>query len=318
MKAIVLDRHGPPDESRVRIVPVPQPSRRQLLVRLVAAGVNPVDVQNRADGSWARIPLPAILGSDAAGVVNLVGDDTRDLVVGDEVFYFSDFLGNSAGSYAEFQVVEADRVVRKPSSLSFVEAAAVPLAAGTAWEVVVRRLAIGARQSVVVYGAAGGVGSYAVQLAAHADAEVIAVASRRHHPLLRQLGAGRTYDYTDVDVEAAIAAEVGEVDAVADFVGGETISSSLRILRSGGKAATVCGLNGDLDLAIDKNITLYGVLVRPDRRRLEALAALLDDGKLRPIVRCELPLDQAAEAHRLVQSGHGQGKVVLRIHAEPG
>jgi NADPH2:quinone reductase len=318
MRAAVIDRFGSAAEFTVRRVPRPLPDDHELLVAVVAAGVNPVDAGNRADGAWASLTPPAIIGSDASGVVVATGAAVSDFAVGDEVFYFSDFLGNRAGSYAEYQAIDATLVAAKPAGLTHLEAAVVPLAAGTAYELIMKRLGLRAGESVVIYGAAGGVGGFAVQLAHHVGARVIAVARGQHDHYLRELGAEATVDYSTVDVNDRIATLVGEVDAVADLVGGGVLAASIATLRQGGRAATICEFGGDLDLAIDNNITIHGILVRPDGRRLAELAVLLCRGVLRPVLRREYPLEDVARAHEEIELGHGRGKIALRIRPEPG
>jgi len=320
MQAVVLERFGPPEELRLRDVPRPGVGPNDILVEVIAAAVNPVDTQTargQGSSSWAGIEPPAILGSDASGVVCEVGPAVKGLRVGDEVFYFSDFLGATAGSYAEYQAVDSRIVAHKPRELTHVEAAAVPLAGGTAYEVVIKRLAVQRGESLLIFGAAGGVGSYAVQLGALAGSRVIAVSRKEHHTFLHDLGAEETLDYTEGDVIKAVADRVGEVDVAVDLVGGETVQRGLQVIRAGGRVATICDLSGNFELAIDKNITIHGVLVRPNRARLQSLAQLASGGSLRVCIRREFPLAEVVAAHRLVEDRHGRGKVVLRVRPEP-
>jgi len=252
MRAVVIDRFGPPDVLGVRDVDTPAPGQGEVRVEVHAAGVNPVDAQNRADGEWAGLSLPAILGSDFSGVVDVIGEGVTEWSEGEKVFGLSPFRGSSNGTYAEYHVAAAGSLLRKPGGLTHVEAAAIPLAAATALEVIDRRLAIEDGELVLVHGAGGGVGSFAVQLAAGAGASVIASASERHHELLGRLGADLCLDYRRVDVAEAARERTGrELDAVADFVGGDAIARSLAAMREGGRAASVVSLEGDLEPAID-------------------------------------------------------------------
>ena len=168
---------------------------------------------------------------------------------------------------------------------------------------------------MLIHGAGGGVGVFAVQLVAAAGAHAIALASRRHHELLLRLGASAAIDYRDSDaLESAQQHADGEFDTVADLVGGTCLSSSLGSIREGGRAATIVGLEGDLELALDRNITLHGVLLdRADHSLFDELRAAIEAGQLRPVVSTVLPLEQVVEAHRLLEAGHVQGKVVLAI-----
>jgi NADPH2:quinone reductase len=280
-----------------------------------AAAVNPVDAGNRADGTWANLRLPAIIGSDFSGVIDSVGADVSEWSRGDEVFGAAPFREGRQGSYAEFHLADAETIARKPANLSHVEAAAVPLAGGTAHSVINRRLRVGPGERVLIHGAGGGVGVFAVQLVAAAGATAIALASPRHHELLRQLGATAAIDYHDSDAVAAAQKHAGgDFDAVADLVGGTCLSSSLASIREGGRAATIVELTGDLELAIDRNVTLHGVLLdRSDRSLFDELRVAIEAGRIRPVVSTVLPLEQVAEAHKLLEAGHVQGKLVLAI-----
>jgi NADPH2:quinone reductase len=266
-RAVVVERFGPPEVMQVRDVPAPgAPGPGQVLVEVHAAGVNPVDASNRSDGAWAQITLPYTPGSDASGQVAAVGEGVSGLVPGDEVFYFTDFLGTSQGSYAEQQLVPAEQVAAKPAGISHVEAASIPLAGGTAYEVA-RRLGVDRDQWLLVFGASGGVGSFLVQIAKARGASVAAVASAANHEYLRDLGADLTVDYRDGDAVGRVAAELGSVDAAADLVGGDVVERSLEVVREGGNVASICALTGSFEPAVDRNISLHGVLVRPQGER---------------------------------------------------
>ncbi len=189
----------------------------------------------------------------------------------------------------------------------------MPLAGGTAYEVVVRRLELRRDERVVIFGAAGGVGGFATQLAILRGAAVIAIGRASSHEYLHALGAALVLDHTTGDVVVQIADAVGEVDAVIDLVGGHTVEQSLPLVRAGGRVATIASLAGDLEPAIDRNLTLHGVLVRPDGGRLNELASLLSTGELRTTVRSEHPLEDAELAHREVLRGGVPGKTVIRV-----
>ena len=317
MRAIVYDTFGGPDVLRLREVALPEPGPGQVRVAIYAAGTNPVDAGNRQYGSWAGLHPPVIPGSDASGVIDVVGPGVTLFAPGDEVFYMVDFLNNSRGTYAEYHVVDAALIACKPKILTYVEAAALPLAAGTAFETIIRRLALTQGEWVLMYGAAGGVGMLALQMAVAQGAHVIAVARAQHHALLQELGAAACLDYITQDVLAEAQVIAGrKLDAVADFVGGETLAQSLGAIRPYGRAASTAGVRGDLDRMLDLNLTFHGILVRPEQTRLEALNMLVSTGALRPIVDQVLPLEEAAQAHRRLESGHGQGKVVLWVREQ--
>jgi NADPH:quinone reductase len=313
MRAIVVREFGGPEVLRLEQIPAPEIGPDELLVEVHAAGVNPVDVSNHQDGEWAGLTVPYTPGSDVSGVVLEVGEAVTAFAPGDEIFALTDFIGVRHGSYAELQPVPAALAALKPGSLSHVEAASVPLAAGTAYEVVVRRLDIQRDERVAIFGAAGGVGGFATQLAIQHGAAVVAIGRASSHEYLRSLGAALMLDHTSDDVLGQIADAVGEVDVVIDLVGGGIVEQSLPLLREGGRSATIASLSGDLDLAIDHNLTLHGVLVRPDAVRLQALARLLERGALRTTIRGEHPLADAELAHREVLAGGVPGKTVLRV-----
>ena len=314
MRAGVYDAFGGPDVLSLREVALPEAGPGQVRVAIFAAGTNPVDAQNRQDGSWADLHLPVIPGCDASGEIDTVGPGVAGFAPGDEVFYMVDFLHNARGTYAEYHVVDSALIARKPRSLTHVEAASLPLSAGTAYEMIVHRLALTKGEWVLLYGAAGGVGSLALQMAVAQGAHVIAVARSQHHALLSALGAVACLDYTTQDVLAESQRIAGrKLDAVADFVGGETLAQSLVVIRPYGRVASSVGVRGDLDLLLDLNLTLHGILVRPEQRRLEAIDRMVSTGALRPIIDQILPLEEAVQAHRRLESGHGHGKIVLVV-----
>ncbi len=315
MRAVVIRSFGGPSVLELSHVPDPVPGPHDVRIAVHAASVNPVDVGNRIDGSWANLRLPAILGSDFSGVVDAVGDDVQEWNRGDEVYGAAPFRGGGAGTYAELHVAAADTIARKPANLSHIEAAAVPLAGGTAYTLIERRLRVEAGDRVLVHGGGGGVGLFAVQLVAAAGGRAIALASQAHHELLLQLGAAAAVDYRDDDaIETASERAGGELDAVVDLVGGDCLSRSLPWLREGARAATIVDLTGNLDLVLDRNIIVHGVLVNPaDRSLFDELRDLIEAGRLKPIVSSVHELADAAEAHRLLEAGHVRGKIVLAV-----
>ncbi|MGZ3496862.1 MAG: zinc-dependent alcohol dehydrogenase family protein [Vulcanimicrobiaceae bacterium] len=313
MKAMVIPAFGGPDVFEKRDVEKPVPGQGQILVHILATSVNPVDAKIRAAGSWAGITPPAILGYDAAGVVEQVGPCVTDFNIGDDVFYTPEIFGNQAGTYAEYEAVPAGIVAKKPPSLSYTEAAAVPLAGGTAWEAVMRRLQIRAGETFLIHGGAGGVGSFATQIAKAAGARVLATAGPENQATLKQLGADVTIDYRGQDfaqVANHVTSNAG-VDAVFDTVGGDLLARSCSITRPFGRLATILSPEGDLTQAYLRNHTIHGIFLTRERRRLEEVSVLLERRQIRPLVVHEWPLEQVSDAHRLIDSGHGRGKIVL-------
>ena len=315
MRAMVLPRFGGPDLFELREVERPSPGPGEVLVRVIASGTNPVDAKLRANGSWANLVPPVVLGYDVAGIVEEVGPGVRHLAAGDEVWYTPEIFGNPQGSYAEYQAVPALLVAPKPTGLSFVEAAAVPLAGGTAWEAVVRRLAVRPGETVLIHGGAGGVGSFAVQFARAAGARVVATASAANLDLLRELGADVALDYrADNIVDAVLAETHGKgADAAFDIEGSDRVARCLPALRPGGRVACILPPQGDLTLLYQHNMTLYGIFLTREGRRLEEMRPLFERGLARPLIDQVLPLEEVRTAHERLDSGHGRGKVILEI-----
>ncbi len=314
-RAMVIRRFGGPEELKPEEIDIPDPGPGQLLVRVMASGTNPVDAKIRANGTWAKIEFPAVLGADVSGVVEKAGAGVTDFKEGDEVYYTPEIYGNSRGSYAAYNLVQAAVVARKPETLNHIEAAAVPLAGGTAWEAVVRRLAVRVGETVLIHGGAGGVGSFAVQIAKASGARVLATASTANQSTLRELGADVPIDYTKQDFGDVVKRETnGEgVHAVFDSVGGELTGESLHITRPFGRMACILPPGGDLRLLYVKNLTLHGVFLTRERKRLDEMRALIDEGRMRPLVTDVLPLEDVQKAHERLDTGHGRGKIVLRI-----
>ncbi len=315
MRAVVLSRFGGPELLEMQEVERPEPGPREVLVRNMACGVNPVDAKLRANGSWAQLSPPVILGYDAAGVVEDVGTGVGELEAGDKVYYTPEIFANAHGTYAEFSVVPVALVARKPMGLSFVEAAAIPLAGGTAWEAVIRRLAVRPGETILIQGGAGGVGSFAVQFAKAAGARVLASAGPDNQDTLVDLGADVAIDYRRQDAAEVALEDTGGsgVDAVFDIEGPELVGRSLRALRPHGRVACILPPQGDLAPLYQRNITLHGVFLTRERRRLDEMRPLFERGQVRPLVDQVLPLQDVGKAHQRLDSGHGRGKIVLQI-----
>lgn len=314
MRAAVLSRFGGPEVLEVGEFEKPSPAPGDLLVKVIVSGTNPVDAKIRAAGSWAGIQLPQVIGYDASGVVEAVGAGVADFKPGDEVFFTPEIFGNRHGTYAEYTVVPAAIVAPKPAGLSHEEAAAVPLAGGTAWEAIVRRLRVVPGETVLIHGGAGGVGSFAVQIAKAAGARVLATASAKNHALLKELGADVCIDYRSEDFAEVVRRETGGrgADAVFDTAGGN-IPKSTAATRAFGRLATILPPQGDLTMLYLANQTLHGVFLTRERARLLELTRVLERRQVRALVSEVLPLEQIAKAHARLDSGHGAGKVLLRI-----
>jgi NADPH2:quinone reductase len=315
MKAMVLPEFGGPELFELREVERPAPGPGEVLVRVMASGTNPVDAKLRATGYWANLTPPVILGYDVAGVVEEVGAGVKALEKGDEVYYTPEIVGNPSGSYAEYNVAPASIVARKPRGLSFVEAAAIPLAGGTAWEAVIRRLAVRPGETILIHGAAGGVGSFAVQFAKAAGARVLATASAGNLGTLRELGADIAIDYRAQDVMEILKEDTcgRGVDAAFDIEGENRVSRCLPGVRPFGRVAAILPPEGDLTLLYRNNITLYGVFITREQRRLDEMRPLFERGRVRPLIDAVFPLEKVADAHRRLDTRHGRGKIVLQV-----
>jgi NADPH:quinone reductase-like Zn-dependent oxidoreductase len=312
MRAARIRQFGGPDAIIVEDIDIPRPGPGEVLVRVHASSVNPVDTMVRDGAVNPDLSLPAVLGSDVAGVVEDTGDGVADFAPGDEVYYVSD-MSAGGGAWAQYHVAAAAIVAAKPVSLPFTEAAAIPLAGGTAWEAVVRRLDVRPGQTVLVHGGSGGVGSFAVQFAQAAGATVLATAGPGHQDLLRELGAVPIDYRADDFVEVARAHTDGDgVDAVLDTVGGQNVARSLAATRDGGAVACIRPPEGRLDDLYRRNQTLHGIYLTRERPRLTEMTPAFDRALARPVVAQVLPLEQIAEANRRLHQGSG-GKIVVEI-----
>jgi NADPH2:quinone reductase len=319
MKAMVIPRFGGPEVFEARDVERPEPLAHEVLVRVVCSGTNPVDAKLRQNAAWAGLEPPLVLGYDVSGVVEAVGPRVTEFAPGDEVYYTPEIFGNPSGSYAEYNVAPASIVARKPRGITHAEAAAVPLAGGTAWEALVRRMRIQPGETVLIHGGAGGVGSFAVQIARAAGARVLASASTRNQEVMRELGAHVVIDYTREDpAEVALRETDGEgVDATFDTVGGELIAKSIPATRHFGRLACILTPAGSMAGLSTRNQTLFGVFLTREAARLREMTKLIEGGGMRPLVDQVLPLEEVGRAHERLDSGHGTGKVVLRVAEEP-
>ncbi|MFF3211630.1 NADP-dependent oxidoreductase [Streptomyces sp. NPDC002886] len=306
MRAIVVSQWGGPEVLTETELDRPEPGLGEILVRVHAAGVNPVDWKTRASGAlipWGPVPM---VGWDVSGTVEAVGPGVTLYRAGDEVYGMPRFP-EQAGGYAEYVTAPARHFARKPASLDHVQAAALPLAALTAWQALVDTAGVSAGQRVLVHAAAGGVGHLAVQIAKARGAYVIGTASAAKHGLLRELGADEVIDYRTADFEEAVSG----VDIVVDAVGGEYTARSLKVLKPGGHLVTLPGPDGiPADTA---GVHAAWVLVEPDLGGLREIADLADRGLLRPLVDTVLPLAEAAKAHEIGELGRTTGKIVLTV-----
>ena len=310
MNAWRVHEFGPPEVMRFERVPRPKPSPGEILVKVEAAGVGPWDGWIRAGKSALPQPLPLTLGSDLSGEIVSVGPGVSELRVGDQVYGVTN--PQFIGAYAEYALASAGMVSSRPTSLTHVEAASVPVISVTAWQALFDRAQLKAGQTVVIHGAGGNVGSYAVQLARRAGVQTIATVATDDIPLVRNLGANTVIDYRTQRFEE----EVRDADAVIDLVGGETQTRSFQVLRRGGKLISAVS-RPDQRLAESHGVEATFFLVSVTSQYLAEIAHLIDGGKLRTSVGAVLPLADAREAHLMLERVRPQpkGKIVLAVGA---
>jgi NADPH:quinone reductase-like Zn-dependent oxidoreductase len=311
MNAVVVHEYGGPEVLKYEDVPRPEPKDDQILVRVIAAGVNPVDGSIRS-GRYARFfntKLPLIPGYDISGTVEKVGAKMTKFKVGDPVYAYIGL--KEGGGYAEYAVAMEKEASLKPNSLNYIEAAAVPLAAETAWQALVDTAKLSAGQTVLIHGGSGGVGSFAIQIAKARGAKVIATASTPNQELLKQLGADVAVDYTKTKFEDV----AKDVDVVIDSVGKDTLARSYGVVKKGG---FIVSLVAQPDPA---QLEKYGIRgaplsVEPNDDELAEISKLIDQKRIKVIISQVLPLKEAAKAQAQSDTHHTRGKIVLKVAEE--
>ena len=312
MKAVVIHEYGDPEVLKYEDVPRPEPKDDQLLIRVIAAGVNPVDGMIRS-GMFAKEgnrAFPIILGGDVAGVVEKVGSKITKFKSGDPVFAYVS-LDNSGG-YAQYALVTEGEAAPKPKSLTYVEAAAVPVVAMTAWQALVDAAKLSGGQTVLIHGGSGGVGSFAIQIAKARGAKVIATASTANQDFLKQLGADVAIDYTKQKFEDVAT----DVDVVLDSIGRDTLARSYAVVKKGGIIVSLVARPKESELE-KHGIRGAALNAEPNSEELAEVGRLIDDKKIKVIVSQTFPLSEAMKAQEQVATGHTRGKIVLKVGDEP-
>lgn len=306
MKAIRIHGFGGPDVLAFEEVPKPRPVDGEVLIKVRAASVNPIDYKIRAgefkpDG----LQIPMTLGRDVAGVVEEVGPNVTDLKVGDEVYTL---LDRDHGGYAEYTLAKEENVAKKPQALDYIRAAGVPLAATTAWQGLFDHGKLKAGERVLIHGAAGGVGHFAVQFAKDRGAYVIATARIEDHELLRTLGADEVIDYRTERFEQ----RAHDIDLVLDLVAGDTQYRSWNVLRNGGRLVSTLHPPSKEE-AEQHHAHGEAFMAEPNRSELDEISQLIDSGRVSVFVQQTIPLQEARRAHEHIEHDHIRGKVVLTI-----
>jgi NADPH:quinone reductase-like Zn-dependent oxidoreductase len=312
MKAIVVHKYGGPEVLKYEDIRRPEPKEDQILVRVIAAGVNPVDGMIRSGmfAKYEKAAFPMILGADIAGIVEKVGSKITKFKPGDAVYAYVSL--KNGGGYAEYAVAPQGEASPKPESLTYVEAAAVPVVALTAWQALIDTAKLSAGQTVLIHGGSGGVGSFAIQIAKARGAKVIATASTANQDLLKELGADVAIDYTKTKFEDV----AKDVDVVLDSVGKDTLARSYGVVKKDG---FIVSLVARLDQAeLDKHGTRGASLnVQPNSDELAEIGKLIDEKKIKVIVSETFPLVDAVKAQEQIATGHTRGKIVLKVADEP-
>jgi NADPH:quinone reductase-like Zn-dependent oxidoreductase len=307
MKAIRIHAYGGVENLHYDDVLRPEPQAGQVLVRVYAAGVNPIDWKIR-EGYFKQmfdLPLPVIIGEDIAGVVAAVGSGVTTLHPGQDVYGIADL--QLSGAYAEYALCYAEAIAPMPHTLDYIHAAAVPLAAMTAWQALFDTADLHSGQTLLIHGGAGGVGGYAIQLAKLKGARVIATAAVEHLDYIKNLGADLVIDYHAQPFEQ----QVKDVAVVLDLVGGETQARSWQVIRHGGILVSTVGVPAS---GIPEGIRAIGMALNPKaERQLQQIAQLIDAHQIEATVEKTFELEAAAAAQEFSQHGHPYGKLVLQV-----
>ena len=312
MKAVVIHEYGGLEVLKYEDVQRPEPKEDQILVRVIAAGVNPVDglIRSGMFAKHEKATFPMILGADIAGVVEKTGSKVTKFKAGDPVFAYASL--KSGGAYAEYALTTEREAAPKPKVLTYVEAAAVPVVALTAWQALIDIAKLSAGQTVLIHGGSGGVGTFAIQIAKARGARVIATASTANQDLLKQLGADVAIDYTKQKFEDV----AKDVDVVLDSIGKDTLARSYGVVRKGGFIVSLVARPDRAELD-KRGIRGAALSVEPNSDELAEIGKLIDEGKIKVIVSQTFPLSEAIKAQEQVATGHTRGKIVLKIADEP-
>ncbi|MCL1664541.1 NADPH:quinone oxidoreductase [Elizabethkingia ursingii] len=320
MKAAILEEFGPVTNFIVKEVPITKPKFKEVLVKVFATSINPLDYQIRRGDYKNELSLPVITGHDISGIIVELGQGIENFKVGDEVYYSPEIF-NGQGSYAQYHCAHESIIALKPKNISHLQAATLPLAAGTAWEMLVTRAQLKINQTILIHGGAGGVGIPTIQIAKAMGATVFTTAREVHHDFLRELGADYVIDYTRenyIDCINQLTNNKG-VDVIIDTIGGTTLTDSGKVLSQLGQVVTLVDIAQPQNLieAWGKNATYHFVFTRQNRNKLDELTKLIEQGKLKPIVTKVFSLEDMDKAHDLLETRSSNkdfyGKIAIDI-----
>lgn len=307
MKAVQINRFGDQSVLELNDIDIPTPSANEVLIKVRSAAVNPVDWKIREGYLQPMLnhTLPLTLGWDVSGEVAAIGDQVNNLKVGDAVYSRPDISKN--GSYAEYMTAVADEVAIKPSSLTWQEAAGVPLAALTAWQSLYELTNLQADERVLIHAGSGAVGQFAIQLAKLRGAYVYTTTSSKNTSLVQNLGADKAIDYHQEDFS-----ELKDIDVVFDTIGGETLANSWKTLKKGGRLVSISE-NPDESTAAEHGVSAFFCFVQPNRVQLDHLSELANAGQLKVNIDSEFALHEVAKAHERSETGRAQGKIIINV-----
>jgi NADPH:quinone reductase-like Zn-dependent oxidoreductase len=311
MKAVRLHSYGEPEMLVYEEAPRPEPSPGEVLVLVRAAGVNPLDCKVR-EGRMKGVfdyQLPLILGMDVSGIVAAIGSGVTNFDVGQEVYGIAEV--SRSGSYAEYAIVQENKLASKPKTLDHTQAASIPVVAMTAWQALFDVGQMSAGQTVLIHAASGGVGMFAVQFAKWKGGRVIGTASDRNLEFVRELGADEVIDYKKTKFEQV----VSKVDLVLDAIGGETRERSWGVIKPGGMLVSLISSSPpSQETAAQMGVRAAGLRMQAEAKLLTEIAGLIDSGQVKTLVGKVLPLTSARQSHELSQSAATRGKIVLQLN----
>lgn len=313
MKAIILKEFGDINNLELVDLPIPEPGDGEVLIKVKAIGVNPIDIKTRKGlgfGPRLKDQMPIILGWDVAGEVLKVGTNTTEFKIGDEVFGMINIPGQGK-AYAEYVTAPEINLALKPSNCTYIQAASTPLAFLTAWQVLVTNGAIKKDEKVLIHAASGGVGHFAVQIAKSIGAYVIGTSSSKNREFVLSLGADEHIDYKNQKFEEILK----DIDFVFDTIGGENYSKSLKVLKKGGRIITIPSgaTQNPEEQAAERGVNGKFILVQPSKKDTLQLAELLKEEKIKPHIFATYSLEKVKDAHKQMETGHTVGKIVLTL-----